>query len=141
MNYEIMSSSESVTENTGALLGALLLERGEPCFLALDGDMGAGKTTFIAEICRQLGAQDDFGSPTFSLVNEYLDRDGNPIYHFDLYRIDTPREVADMGAEEYFNSGDLCLVEWPEILGPLEPDDVRKVSIRVNPDLSRTLEF
>lgn len=105
------------------------------------GDMGAGKTTFIAEICRQLGAQDDFGSPTFSLVNEYLDRDGNPIYHFDLYRIDTPREVADMGAEEYFNSGDLCLVEWPDRLGPLEPDDVRKVSIRVNPDLSRTLEF
>lgn len=105
------------------------------------GDMGAGKTTFIAEICRQLGAQDDFGSPTFSLVNEYLDRDGNPIYHFDLYRIDTPREVSDMGAEEYFNSGDLCLVEWPDRLGPLEPDDVRKVSIKVNPDLSRTLEF
>lgn len=106
-----------------------------------EGDMGAGKTTFIAELCRQLGANDDFGSPTFSLVNEYMDSAGNPIYHFDLYRIDGPREVADMGAEEYFDSGDLCLVEWPDRLGPLEPEEARKVFITVNTDGSRCLKF
>lgn len=106
-----------------------------------EGDMGAGKTTLIAEICRQLGAVDDFGSPTFSIVNEYTDPKGNPIYHFDLYRIDSPREVADMGAEEYFNSGNLCLVEWPDRLGVFEPEETRRVSITVNPDLSRTLKF
>lgn len=106
-----------------------------------DGDMGAGKTTFIAEVCRQLGADDDFGSPTFSLVNEYEDAKGNPIYHFDLYRIESPREVLDMGAEEYFNSGNLCLVEWPDRLGHLEPEDSRLITITVNPDDSRSLRF
>ena len=105
------------------------------------GEMGSGKTTFIAEVCRQLGADDDFGSPTFSLVNEYADSNGNPIYHFDLYRIDNPREALDMGAEEYFNSGELCLVEWPDRLGGLIPDDAREVEILVNDDGSRTIKF
>ena len=106
-----------------------------------DGEMGAGKTTFIAEVCRQLGADDDFGSPTFSLVNEYVDSKGNSIYHFDLYRIDNLKEIMDMGAEEYFNSGNLCLVEWPDRLGELEPEEARKVTISVNPDDTRTLKF
>lgn len=106
-----------------------------------DAEMGAGKTTFIAELCRQLGAQDDFGSPTFSLVNEYLDANGRPIYHFDLYRIETLREIADMGAEEYFNSGELCLVEWPDRLGSFEPEDARHIKIIVNKDDSRTIFF
>ena len=103
--------------------------------------MGSGKTTFIAELCRQLGADDDFGSPTFSLVNEYEDSKGNPIYHFDLYRIDSPQEALDMGVEEYFNSGNLCLVEWPNRLGSLAPEDARTVIISVNPDGSRSLKF
>ena len=103
--------------------------------------MGTGKTTFIAELCRQLGADDDFGSPTFSLVNEYRDSKGAPIYHFDLYRIESPEEVLDMGAEEYFNSGFLCLVEWPDRLGNLEPEGARFVRITVNSDRSRTIEF
>lgn len=114
---------------------------GDDRIFLFDGDMGAGKTTFIAEVCRLLGADDDFGSPTFSLVNEYEDREGNPIYHFDMYRIDSPLEALDMGAEEYFNSGHLCLVEWPDRLGNLEPDDARSVRIIVNPDDSRTILF
>lgn len=106
-----------------------------------DAEMGAGKTTFIAEVCRLLGADDDFGSPTFSLVNEYASAEGNPIYHFDLYRIDSPQEALDMGALEYFDSGALCFVEWPEKLGSLVPEDGRRVIIKVNPDNSRTLVF
>lgn len=106
-----------------------------------EGEMGAGKTTFIAEVCRRLGAADDFGSPTFSIVNEYEDAEGNPIYHFDLYRIETPAEIIDMGAEDYFYSGDLCLVEWPDRLGALRPESAIDVYIKENPDGSRTLRF
>ena len=105
------------------------------------GEMGAGKTTFIAEVCKQLGADDDFGSPTFSLLNEYLDAKGYPIFHFDLYRIDSPQEVFDMGAIDYFESGALCLVEWPDRLGPLTPEDAKTVNIAVNPDGSRKISF
>lgn len=106
-----------------------------------DGDMGAGKTTFIAEVCRLLGADDDFGSPTFSLINEYMSSDGYPIYHFDFYRIESPQEALDIGVEDYFESGNLCLVEWPDKLGNLLPDDVLRVHISVNEDNSRTLRF
>lgn len=106
-----------------------------------DGEMGVGKTTFIAEVCRQLGATDDFGSPTFSLVNEYQTADGSPVYHFDLYRIDSPQEAFDMGVEEYFNSGELCLVEWPDRLGPLTPEEAIIVKISENPDGTRTIIF
>lgn len=114
---------------------------GDNRIFLFDGEMGAGKTTFIAEVCRQLGATDDFGSPTFSLVNEYQASDGSPIYHFDLYRIDSPQEAFEMGAEEYFNSGELCLVEWPDRLGPLTPEDAVTVKITENPDGSRSIKF
>ena len=114
---------------------------GDDRIFLFDGEMGAGKTTFIAEVCRQLGASDDFGSPTFSIVNEYCDAKGDPIYHFDLYRIESPQEALDMGAEEYFDSGYLCLVEWPDRLGNLTPEDARTVVIKENPDNTRSLIF
>ena len=114
---------------------------GEDLIFLMEGNMGAGKTTFIAEVCRLLGADDDFGSPTFSLVNEYADRDGNPVFHFDLYRVDSPEEVFDMGADEYFGSGALCFVEWPDRLGDYLPERSRMVKITVNPDGSRKLIF
>ena len=114
---------------------------GDDRIFLFEGEMGAGKTTLISEICKQLGAIDDFGSPTFSLVNEYADASGNPIYHFDFYRIDSPQEALDMGVEEYFDSGNLCLVEWPDRLGALSPGEARTVSILINPDDSRTLIF
>ena len=112
-----------------------------PGIFLFEGEMGSGKTTFISELCRQLGTSDDVGSPTFSLVNEYLDKEGNPIYHFDLYRIESPSELIDLGAEEYFNSGNLCLVEWPDRLGALEPADAQRVFLRVNDDGSRIIEY
>ncbi|MCH5242456.1 MAG: tRNA (adenosine(37)-N6)-threonylcarbamoyltransferase complex ATPase subunit type 1 TsaE [Muribaculaceae bacterium] len=134
---EVTFKLEELPQVANEFIGSI----GNDRIFLFEGEMGSGKTTFIAEVCRQLGADDDFGSPTFSIVNEYADRNGNPIYHFDLYRIDSPREVFDMGAEEYFNSGEICLVEWPDRLGNLTPDDARTVSIIVNADDSRTLRF
>lgn len=114
---------------------------GDDRIFLFEGEMGAGKTTFISEVCRQLGADDDLGSPTFSLVNEYQDANGNPIYHFDLYRIESARELIDMGAEEYFYSGAICFVEWPDRLGALVPEEARVVTINMNPDGSRSITF
>lgn len=108
---------------------------------AFVAEMGAGKTTFISELCRQLGADDDFGSPTFSILNEYEDDKGNPIYHFDFYRLQSPREALDIGIEDYFYSGALCLIEWPEKIGNLLPEEAIIVDIKVNPDNSRTLSI
>ena len=120
---------------------AFIKDIGEDRIFLFEGEMGSGKTTFIAEVCRQLGADDDFGSPTFSLVNEYRDKSGSPIYHFDLYRLESPQEALEMGVEEYFNSGDLCLVEWPDRLGELSPEEARVVKISVNEDDTRNIEF
>lgn len=128
-------------DEIGQVASEFIESIGDDRVFLFNGEMGTGKTTFIAEVCRQLGADDDFGSPTFSLVNEYVDSKGNPIYHFDLYRIETPLEVLDMGAEEYFNSGSLCLVEWPDRLGSLTPEDARIVDINLNSDGSRTIKF
>ena len=128
-------------EEIGKAAEAFIQSIGDDRVFLFEGDMGAGKTTFISEVCRQMGCEDDFGSPTFSLVNEYADRKGNPIYHFDFYRIDSPAEALDMGAAEYFDSDELCFVEWPDKAGAIIPDDARKVLIKVNADGTRTLNF
>ena len=107
--------------------------------IAFHGEMGAGKTTLIGALCRALGVEDDVASPTFSIVNEYRDRHDNPIYHFDFYRIESLGEAVDAGTEDYFASGDLCLMEWPELIEPLLPEDTVDVTIRVNNDDSRTI--
>lgn len=114
---------------------------GKARVFAFYGKMGAGKTTFIKAVCQQLGVDDVITSPTFALVNEYTDGRGNPIYHFDFYRIKKIEEVYDMGYEDYFYSGNLCLLEWPELIEDLLPDDAVKVSITQNDDNSRTVEF
>ena len=101
------------------------------------GGMGAGKTTLISRIVAQLGAEDTVTSPTFALVNEYEAAVKMLIYHFDFYRIDKVEEVFDLGYEEYFYSGDLCLVEWPEKIEALIPDDVMTVKIEVEDDGQR----
>ena len=101
------------------------------------GGMGAGKTTLNSRIVAQLGAEDTVTSPTFALVNEYEGADKMLIYHFDFYRIDKVEEVFDLGYEEYFYSGDLCLVEWPEKIEALIPDDVMTVKIEVEDDGQR----
>ena len=109
---------------------------------AFRGEMGAGKTTFITELCRQLGVDDVANSPTFAIVNEYRsDTTAELIYHFDFYRIEEIEEVFDLGYEEYFYSGDLCLVEWPEKIEPLLPDDAMTVRITVGEDEHRIFEI
>ncbi|MCB8963777.1 MAG: tRNA (adenosine(37)-N6)-threonylcarbamoyltransferase complex ATPase subunit type 1 TsaE [Bacteroidales bacterium] len=107
------------------------------------GSMGAGKTTLIKAICKALGVNDNVASPTFALVNEYRDRDNNPIFHFDFYRINKLEEVYDFGYEEYFyNNTGICLIEWPELIEPILPrDNVLKLTITVNQDQTRTVEF
>ena len=111
---------------------------GEHTVFAFYGKMGAGKTTFIKAICEELGVSDVITSPTFAIVNEYTAEDG-PIYHFDFYRIKKLEEVYDMGFEDYFYSGALCLIEWPELIEEVLPEDAVKVSIRENADGSRTV--
>ena len=108
---------------------------------AFYGKMGAGKTTFIKALCEQLGVDDVITSPTFALVNEYTSGKGEPIYHFDFYRIKKIEEVYDMGYEDYFYSGNLCLLEWPELIEDLLPEDAVKVTITEKEDGSRLLSF
>ena len=109
---------------------------------AFYGNMGAGKTTFIKAICQELGVEDIITSPTFSLVNEYTSNKLNePIYHFDFYRIKKIEEVYDMGYEDYFYSGNLCLLEWPELIEDILPEDVTKVTITEQEDGTRLVEF
>lgn len=105
------------------------------------GGMGAGKTTLISRIAAALGSEDNVTSPTFALVNQYEGEGDCRIYHFDFYRIDSIDEVFDLGYEEYFYSGDLCLVEWPEKIEPLIPEDVMEVRITVADDDSRIFEI
>lgn len=91
-------------------------------FWVFDGDMGAGKTTLIKEICNQLGVVDVISSPTYSIVNEYQNESGEKLYHFDFYRIDDEEEAMDIGVEEYFDSGNYCFVEWPSKIPSLLPE-------------------
>ena len=106
----------------------------------LRGGMGAGKTTLVSRIAALLGAEDKVTSPTFALVNQYEGPQCR-IYHFDFYRIDSIEEVFDLGYEEYFYSGDLCLVEWPEKIEPLIPDDAMVVRITAGDDEQRIFEI
>ena len=114
---------------------------GDETVYAFYGEMGAGKTTFISALCRALGVDEDLAnSPSFSIINEYRsDTTAELIYHFDLYRLENVDEALEIGVEDYFDSGALCLREWPERIEPLLPDDTVKVNITVNDDDTRTL--
>ena len=113
---------------------------GDHTVFAFYGHMGAGKTTFIKAICEELGVDDVITSPTFAIVNEYTAQDG-PVYHFDFYRIKKIEEVYDMGFEDYFYSGALCLIEWPELIEEVLPEDAVKVTIEEKEDGSRAVLF
>lgn len=112
---------------------------GDGKVFAFYGKMGAGKTTFIKALCEVLGVKDVITSPTFAIINEYTDGNDNPIYHFDFYRIKKLEEVYDMGYEDYFYSGNLCLLEWPELVEDVLPENVIKVTIEEQSDGSRLL--
>ena len=104
---------------------------------AFYGKMGAGKTTFIKAVCEELGVQDVINSPTFAIVNEYLAGNGDTIYHFDCYRINKIVEALDMGCQDYFDSGNLCFIEWPENIADILPEEAVSVHIKVADDDTR----
>jgi tRNA threonylcarbamoyladenosine biosynthesis protein TsaE len=115
---------------------------GESTIFAFYGKMGAGKTTFVKAVCEELGVEDVINSPTFSIINEYRSSgNGELIYHFDFYRIKKEEEAFDFGYEDYFFSGALCFIEWPELIEDLLPEDAVKVSIEEQEDGSRLLKF
>lgn len=119
--------------------GEFLEKIGDRTLVALFAPMGSGKTTFTTAICRVLGVTDPVGSPTFAIVNEYMLADGDPMYHFDFYRINKLQEAVEIGLYDYLDSGCLCIMEWPENIEELLPEETLKVQIRVNPDQSRTI--
>ncbi|HKL40904.1 MAG TPA: tRNA (adenosine(37)-N6)-threonylcarbamoyltransferase complex ATPase subunit type 1 TsaE [Cryomorphaceae bacterium] len=121
-------------EDLPSIADELLTEAGEHRLYAFYGKMGAGKTTLINSILKVLGVEEGGSSPTFSLVNEYEGRLGEPIYHFDFYRVEDLEEVYDIGYEDYFFSTNYCFIEWPERVEELLPDDVVKIKIRVEGD-------
>jgi len=106
---------------------------------AFYGNMGAGKTTFIKAICEILGVKESVNSPTFSIINEYEAADGRILYHFDCYRINKLQEAMDLGAEDYFYSGKICFIEWPEKIEELLPDSTVKVNIQEVEDGKREI--
>lgn len=132
-----INSQDDLPDVAAAVVKAL----GRRTVIALRGEMGAGKTTLIREIAAQLGATDTVTSPTFAIVNHYSGAHGRRIFHFDFYRINDVREAYDFGYEEYFYSGDLCLVEWPEKIEQLLPDNVMTVRITVDGEEERTFEI
>lgn len=109
--------------------------------VAFDGPMGAGKTTLIAALCRELGMADEASSPTFSIINEYTSADGSDIiYHFDFYRLEGEEDAMEIGVEDYFNSGRLCLMEWAENIGNILPEETLVITVAPQADGSRILD-
>ena len=136
MNRTITIASEADLERAAGEFVSLM---GDETVYAFNGPMGAGKTTFIRALVRALGVNDDeASSPSFSIINR-SDTTAELIYHFDLYRLESVEEALEIGVEDYFDSGALCLLEWPERIEALLPDDTVIVDIAVNPDESRTL--
>ncbi len=121
--------------------GRVLDWAGDRRIWLFEGEMGAGKTTFIQALCRRLGVVSKVQSPTFALVNEYATATGETVYHFDFYRIKTETEALDLGVEEYFDSGHYCFVEWPSKIVTLWPPEHLKISIEPQPDGSRVVQL
>lgn len=139
MKHEIVIKD---LEDLGRAAQAFLEAIGEHTLVAFYAPMGAGKTTFTTAICKALGVEEDaISSPTFAIVNEYRGREGRPIFHFDFYRIDNPAEALDIGLYDYLDSGELCLMEWPENIEGLLPEETLRISISVQPDGSRRISW
>lgn len=138
MKHEIIIKG---IEDLDRAAAEFLKEIGNNTLIAFYAPMGSGKTTFTTAICRVLGVTDPVGSPTFAIVNEYLREDGDSLYHFDFYRINKLAEAIEIGIYDYLDSGCLCIMEWPENIEDLLPEETLKVSISVNPDMSRTVSW
>jgi len=134
----VIAGLEDLERAAKAFLEAI----GGNTLIAFYAPMGAGKTTFTTALCKALGVQEDaVSSPTFAIVNEYRGGLGQPIFHFDFYRIENPAEALDIGLYDYLDSGYLCLMEWPENIEGLLPEETLKVSISVQPDGSRLVSW
>lgn len=129
------------TEDLDRAAQEFISKIGDRTLVAFFAPMGAGKTTFTAALCKALGVKDSVCSPTFTIVNEYERGDGEPMYHFDFYRIGKLSEAMEIGIDDYLYSGCLCIMEWPENVEELLPEETLRVSISVNPDMSRTLSW
>lgn len=116
-------------EDLDEVSDTLLSLRDQADVIAFFGPMGAGKTTLIKNLCHRMGVTDEVNSPTFAIVNEYATVEGEPVYHFDFYRIKKLEEAYDIGFENYFYSGRLCLIEWPEMIESLLPDRYLQVNL------------
>ena len=134
MEFHI-SSTEQINQVAQQFIAAM----GGHKLFAFYGEMGAGKTTFIKALCDELGVIDVVNSPTFAIANDYETALGDHIYHFDFYRLKTPQEALDFGVEDYFYSGRICFMEWPDQIGTLLPTESVRVAITVNADDSRTV--
>lgn len=129
-------------DNIGQAAKQFLKETAGHTIIAFYAPMGAGKTTFTTALCHRLGVSEDaVSSPTFSIVNEYRTSGGDSIYHFDFYRITRVEEAFDIGLYDYLDSGSLCLIEWPENIEQILPEETLKVTIAVLPDESRVISW
>mgnify|MGYP006284455081 CR=1 FL=1 len=135
MNRIVIKTLDDIPEAAREILAVI----GSHTLVAFSGDMGAGKTTLIQAVCKEMGVRDVVSSPTFALVNEYFTETGTPVFHFDLYRIEDIAEMYDLGYEDYFFSGDPCLIEWPEKALELMPDDTLFLHIDVMEDGTRII--
>ena len=133
-------SSSSIQDLNLVAKGIVDYAIGSEIWLFL-GEMGAGKTTLIKAICKQLGVIDEVQSPTFSIVNEYLTDQDKTVYHFDFYRIERIEEVLNIGIEEYFESGNICLIEWPENIESILPEVFVRTDIQENKDRTRSFKL
>ena len=138
MSMQIYSNSVNDLPNVAE---QLLQIASNKRIIAFFGEMGAGKTTLIKEVCARLGVNDTVLSPTFSIVNEYRTETGESVYHFDFYRSKSLSEVYDMGYEEYFYSGNYCLIEWSEKIVSLLPEEYIKINISVTGENERTFSI
>ena len=137
--FSIMTIKIKTIEDLPQAAHDFIANMGDNTVFAFRGEMGAGKTTFIKAICDVLGVEDEVNSPTFAIVNEYRSSTAELIYHFDCYRLQNEAEAEDIGVEDYFESGAVCLIEWPERILDLLPDDTVRVDIVEAADGKRTL--
>lgn len=139
MNHEILINDLNGINEAAE---RFLKETSNHRLIAFYAPMGAGKTTFTSALCHALGVNDDaVSSPTFSIINEYVTANGEPMYHFDFYRISKIAEALDIGFYDYVDSGSLCIMEWPENIEGILPEETLKVKITVLEDQSRLLQW
>ena len=137
MNTITIKNLSEIDAAAQEFIGILKAQYPDSRCIVFNAGMGVGKTTFIKALSKAMGAVDEASSPTFSIVNDYLCEDGGHIFHFDLYRIKKTEELYDIGADDYFYSGNLCFIEWPEMAESALPDETIKITITPQPDGSR----